>query len=267
MIELANIPRYDDRNFTELISPKRPTGALPRKTIYGSTDAQACGLVPMADYLGDLIDPKDFKEVIERCHAKKVFPMYWEDHAGVEGWNQNGLPYCWAWGATGALMAKRANMGLPNELLAPNTLGWLVNWRNTGHYMDATIKGLRERGVAPQSYVPDIHSRDPRTFKAGWEDAALNYRAGEWSDIDVSRGDLFTIRQCLTILRGGDPIYGGLWWWGHALQLVGYEWDESEPHNVLSIWWNSHKDDLIEISGSRGVPDEGYGITSGSLPG
>ncbi len=164
-------------------------------------------------------------------------------------------------------MAKRANMDLPNEPLAPNTLGWLVDWRNTGHYMDSTIKGLRERGVAPKTYVPNLYTRNPFSFQEGWEDAALNYRAGEWWDVDVRRNDAFTVRQCLTILAGGDPIYGGLWWWNHALQLVGYEWDESEPQNVLAIWWNSHEDDLIKIRGGRGVPDEAYGIRAGSLMG
>jgi len=243
-------------------------GYIPRDIPYGDPQNEAMGGVPMGDYPDDLIDPSDFKEVIQDCHDRQLFPMYHEeDHGMAVRWNQNGLPYCWAWSATIALMNIRQAAGKAAVALAPTSLGWLVNWSSSGYYLNRTIAGAKERGIASTAFVPDIHSRNPRTFVPGWEDDALKYRTGEWWDGQPG-SDLHVIRQCLTILRTGSPIYLAYNWWGHALCGIGMLFDETKYLNVVFIIRNSHGEiEPIELSGNRMVPDEHYGLRMGSLAG
>lgn len=266
------IKRYNDFNWRQLLrEPATENGlpeALPRQTRYGSIEAGRLGLIPVQDYPDILIDPKDYKEVIEHCHEKQIFPMYHQDRSGVmkDGWDQDGLGYCWAFGMTAALMDCRALEGQDPVRLAPTSLGFLVNWQNAGNYLDSAIQGARERGIAPATHVPELSIR-PREFKTGWEDEALKYRLSEVWDTNAGSGAKAMIQQCLSILALGRAGYIAYDWWGHALEMVGYRWDQKAANNVVPIIRNSHgEDDYIEIEGSRGVPDEFYGIRTASLP-
>lgn len=263
--------RYNDNNLGELLrrvntDDGRPQ-VLPRNIVYASPQAERMGLVPLLDYPDNLVEVKDFKEVIQHCRDKKIFPVFHQQNHGLlEYWNQNGLPYCWAWSAVASLMDERAIEGLPPELLAPNSIGWLVNWRRVGYYLAQTIGGIRTRGVASAKFVPDFFNLNPRSFKEGWENDALNYRIKEvWDTRRTS--EIYMLRQILTILRTGHPGYVAYNWWSHALEIVGMLWDESERNNVVIQLRNSHKEkNVIELAGSRAVPDEFYGFRAGSLP-
>jgi len=248
-----------DTQTTELLAKGTvySAGVMPRKTVYGS----APGLIPFGErHANRLLDPADYKETIEFCHRAKLFPIYHQHHTWAKPgfrWNQNGLPYCWTWGLTGTLMDCRAREGKPTVLLSPVTLGWLVNWAPRGHYLGSAVRGAMERGIAPLSYTPDPHSRNHRGYKPGWEDAALGFRLAEAWDTDVR--DM--IRHCLTILSTGTPLYIAYNWWRHALACVGVLWDESQPNNLVWLIRNSHNEsDVIEMTGSRAVPDEAIGI-------
>ena len=250
-----------DRCWKELrdTSPGVPgeRGALPRRTVYGD----APGLIPFGEaYPDKLVDPKDFKEVIRVCHEKQIFPVY-HQHAtwappGFK-WDQNGLSYCWTWGGAAGLMDCRAREGRPTVILSPVTMGWLVNWRNTGNYLDSWMKGATERGIAPMEYTPDPLSLNYRSYKAGWEEAALQYRLAEAWDTDKAT----MLQHALSVLATGTPLYIAYDWWGHALQCCGLRWDETVKDSVVWQIRNSHnEDDIIEMSGARAVPDEAYGI-------
>ena len=268
-------PLYDDSNYRELLRQVQldETGdlqILPRRTMYGSTDAEQHGLIPMADYLTDVIQPEDFKEVIQECHDAQLFPVYHMERNGtLEGWNQNGLPLCWAWGGTAARVGVGALEGETPRALAPNSLGWLTGWRKRGYYLDATIQGIRERGILPAEYVPSLYSLDPSKFTHGpdtdsWEEEALNYRSSEWWDVQIGSA-LWVARQALTGLATGCPAYVADLAWGHALACVAMEWDEHQYLNLVWWFWNSHNDDVIRRTGQRAVPDEMYVVRAGSL--
>jgi len=47
--------------------------------------------------------------------------------------------------------------------------------------------------------------------------------------------------------------------------MVGVRWTEGERYNLTWQAWNSHGDGLIELTGSRGVPDEAYGLGSATF--
>lgn len=251
-----------DREWQNLAQnqPGGELGALPRKSVYGSAE----GLIPFGDaYLDKLVDPKDYKEVIAHCHAMKIFPMYHEKATWLPPggrWNQNGLPYCWAWGMTSSFQNCRAQEGKkPIVQLAPVSLGFTVNWQSRGNYLESAINGARTRGIAPAEYVPSPFDRNYRNYKSGWEEAALNFRLGEVVDTD-SRN---MIQHCISILALGKPLYIAYNWWSHALQAAGVIWDESQPNNLRWVIQNSHnEDDFIELVGSKGIPSEAYGIMS-----
>lgn len=261
---------YDDSNWQTLVERGHHTEdgspeALPRRTLYGSRAAEAMGLVPMGDYPTALIRKADWKAIIEDCHQRKVFPLYHQEASGLmERWYQDGFGYCWAYGLTASVMGCRALEGQPPVRLSPFSLGWLVGWQNRGFFLDEAIAGAREKGIAPQEFVPE-YKLNTREFKAGWQEEALKYRPLEWWDTRRADGTEGMISQCLTVLATGRPLYIAYNWWAHALQCVGMDWDESKPNGITWVLWNSHGDGVIEMSGSRGVPDEAYGVRATTL--
>ena len=242
----------------KLLKKENRLGVIRRKTKYGS----APGLVPLGDTPDKLVDPKDYKEVIERCHREKIFPMYHQNNTwGPKGfkWNQNGLNYCWAWSLVGDIMNCRAVERKPTKLLAPVSLGWTVGWKNRGNYLEDGIKAVKERGICEARFVPDEHSKRSSSFEDGWEKNGLLYRLPDDGVWDTDRSNM--IQHAITILSTGRSGYIAYNWWGHALSLVGLIWDETQANNLRWIIRNSHNEpDFIELTGRRGIPDELLGI-------
>ncbi len=262
---MAGSTFFDQSNWRDLLRPPSTEDngpqCLPRTTVRGSDEAMALGLIPMERYPDALIRWEDVPKVIDRCHAEGIFPLYHQQATGLmKEWNQDGYGYCWAYGLTAAVMGCRAVEGQPPVRLSPFSLGWLVNWRNSGYYCDRAIAGARERGIAPVEYVPE-YSLDTRRFKPGWQDEAKKYRPLEWWDVNCSAAERDVICQCLTILATGRPLYVAYNWWRHALECVGMLYKDGR---VVWQLWNSHGDGVIEIAGSRGVPDEAYGVRATS---
>lgn len=244
------------------LSPRLFTGIRERETRYGSSPVARRVL---SDYPSRLVLPADYKEVITYCNKYRMFPVHHQHNTwappGVR-WNQDGLNYCWAWALAAAMMDVYARENkLPVPLLAPVSLGWLVNWRNDGNYLESAIRGATERGICEASYVPDPHSRDYRSYHDGWKENALLHRLspGDIWDLDNSSSSKM-IQHCITVLHLGDPLYVALYWWGHALCVSGLLWDESELYNLVWLYRNSHnEDDVIEMVGRNAVPDEAFG--------
>jgi len=260
---------YHEGNYHELIHPPATADGgpqvLPRRTLYGSHEAGEHGLIPLGEYPDKLIDLADLKEIIAYCHANKIFPLYHQEAAGwAPGYNQNGYGYCWTYGLTGCAMDCREGENQDHVRLSPFSLGWLVDWKNAGYYLDGTIKGARDRGIATIEYVPEYNLR-PNTFKPGWEQDALKYRVLEWWDTQGTSAQTM-LQHCATILSMGRPCFVAYNFWGHALELVALNWDQRYPNNVVWVLRNSHGElEVIGLTGSRGVPDEAYGPRSTSL--
>jgi len=255
MIRRFNTDRPQD--LQALLDRVPQVGAFPRRSVYG----RGPGLVPFGEACPDmLLRPADYKEAIAHCEAERIFPIYHQHESWAPPgfhWNQDGLNYCWAWGVAAALMDLRSREGKPTVVLSPVSLGWTVDWRNTGNHLESAIAGARQRGICSTEFTPNVHSRRPSTFKQGWQDDALNYRIGEVWDCDPRS----MLQHALTILATGTPLYIAYNWWGHALECVAVRWDERQRDNVVWVVRNSHgEDDVIELTGSRGTPDEAYGL-------
>jgi hypothetical protein len=259
---------YGDHNYQSLLA-SRPggdasPGFLPRRSVYGSDRAMLMGLLPMGDEPDLLIPVADFKAVIQDCIERQVFAVYHQRRSGVlaGGWYQKTYNLCWAYGVTMATMDVRATEGQSPVRLSPFSLGWLTGWKNRGYYCDEAIAGARTRGIASAAFVPE-YSLDHTSFQKGWEEDALRHRPTEWWDTRRKAGAREMIRQCLSILATGKPLYVGYNWWGHALEACGMEWDESVPDGIVWLLRNSHdEEDVIRLSGEKGIPDEAYGVRS-----
>lgn len=262
---------FSDHNYRLLLKRRSATEDggpefFPRQSVYGSDRAIGKGLLPMLDEPDLLIPAGHFKAVIEDCHQRQVFAVYHQKRSGVleAGWNQGKYGFCWAYGLAMATMDCRALEGQTPVRLSPFSLGWLAGWKNRGFFCDEAIAGARERGIASEAFVPQ-HNLKPSSFKEGWEKDALRYRPLEWWDTRRASGDVEMIRQCLSILATGRALYVGYNWWGHALEVCGMEWDEAEPNGIVWLLRNSHgEDDVIRLSGEKGIPDEAYGVRATS---
>lgn len=243
--------------------PHQQGGALPRKTKYGD----APGLLPVGDYADMLVDPKDYKEVIQDCHEKKLFPMYHQNRTWAPPgfrWTQNGLNYCWSWSGIAAFMDLQAREGkrkLGDELLAPVTMGWLVNWRNAGNYLEDFIRGMIERGCATASCVPRPHSTSYKQYTDGWEETALQNRLAKDSVFDTDSRNM--LQHALSVLHTGTAGYSAWNRLSHAMSVDGLIWDETKYNNVIWVVRNSHdEDDYIEMHGRNAEPDEFFGLNA-----
>lgn len=261
---------YNDENWQSLLDqgPRKLFGApgyLPRLTRYGSLAAERFGLIPTTEVLTP-VPQSDWKEVIAECHAKKIFAMYHRAASPLEQKpSQNRTNFCWAWSARAALENARLLEGQPAVKLAPVSLGWLVNWRNAGNWLDVTIKGMRERGICSAAFVPNQYDYSGRSFKAGWEQDALNYRLGEVSDTDRNEGVVSMISQSLAILKTGTSGYAAWKRLEHAMIVEGMEYDEKQKYGIVWNIFNSGGDGSIKMAGDAGVPDELYGLAVSSL--
>ena len=247
---------------------------IPRRPglVYRGAEAERIGLTAIDDGLDELVDPKDYKEVIAHCHEHKIFPMYHQRATwGPEGFqfNQNGLGYCWTWSGTGDLMNLRATEDKETVLLAPVSMGYLVGWRNEGNYLESFIRGACEDGIVPASHVPggvNSTNRNPYQYLDGYEEERAKYRLDVVWDTDNRAGDAKRLQYLISILNAGRSSYAAWNHLGHAMSVVGIEWDESKYFNVVLDIRNSHnEDDLIQMSGSRCIPNEHYGFISSVL--
>lgn len=243
-----------------------PAGYWPRRSEYGKPSAYKLGLSPLGDYPQKVIPRSDWKDAIEESHRLKIQPIYHE--AGSwrkeeKNYNQDGLPYCWAWGAASTMMNARACSGKSTILLAPVTLGWLVDWRDQGYFLDETLAGVRQRGIASREFVPDQHNNSPSSFRDGWEEDALKHRfTGDIYDTDSSNKEVMA-GHIITLLCAGIPLYVAYMWWGHALQKSGVRWKEGAYLNLEWADTNSHNEtEPIWNTGEKWVPYEAYGVPS-----
>lgn len=258
-----------DRDYA-LLRQLRPDPGIvevrPRVTRYGSPDAEAIGLEPIEAVPDVLVPEGEYAAVVSHAHEQQAFPIYhMYDSWAPPGYkfNQNGLGYCWTWSGTGAVMTLRALEDKDFVPLAPVSMGYLVGWRNNGNYLESFIQGAREDGICP-AVNGEINSH--KNSRSYWDqhDADRHlYRLDKVWDTNARAGDDVMIQHCLSILSYGRPLYCAWNWWGHAVLVVGMRWDETEYKNIVWLLRNSHnEDDVIELTGSRGVPDEAYGFVS-----
>jgi len=263
---------YHDSNWEQLV-PLGYQGVLPRRSRYGQDDAYELGLTPIEQAENiDVLAYEDLKEAITTAREAKAMPVFHQ----LDSWcdndfrsNQNGLPYCWAWSATAAFMDLRALEAKETKFLSPVSLGWLVGWRARGYYLDETVSGIMQRGIAPTTHVDDNFNStnsNPGTYRDGWEAEAKKYRLREVWDIDTRRGDKYIVQQVATAVCAGRSCYFAINAMSHAMQICGMHWTEGSYLNVKFDVRNSHNESTTLLTeGSRWIPDEAIVFVSSVL--
>jgi hypothetical protein len=240
------IPRDYDR---------RPVGSIPGVPAVAAGDE--FGAPDM------LVSLDDYQDAIDFAHEFQVFPSY----AQTSSWapkgfqyNQNGLGYCWTWGGTACLMDLQQIHCLDMIPLAPVSMGYLVNWRNAGNYLESYIGGARQQGVCA---AISGNVNDHRNSSAVWEGQPRPVKLDRAWDIDTRSGKDKALQIMLSCLAYGCPVYIAYNWWGHALCMSALLWDTSKQNNLVYVIRNSHNEsDFILLEGSKGIPDEMYAFVS-----
>lgn len=238
---------------------------------YDSGRARWKNLTPVEQAMPDKLIPFDGLEAaIANAHAQQSFPMYHQRRLWFpEGfsWNQNGLGYCWTWGGCAALMTCRNMEDKPHVMLAPASMGYLVNWKNEGNYLESWIQGAIEKGVCPALENNWNSTKRSASYWAQWEEHRKLYRLDPGAVFDTDpRDDKVMLQHIATLLCAGIPLYIAYHWWGHALQMCGLIWAPGEYLNVKVVDTNSHDDlDWLILAGTKMIPDEAYGF-GGTMP-
>ena len=252
------LPTYDEvipRDYDRI-----PVGAIPGVPAVAAGDE--FGAPDM------LVAESEYKDAIDHAHELQVFPSYAQKASWAPNgfrYNQNGLGYCWTWGGTACLMDLQRIHCLDVISLAPVSMGFLVNWRNAGNYLESYIRGAREQGVCA---AIDGKINDHRNSRAVWEGKPRPVKLDRVWDIDTRSGKNKSVQILLSCLVYGCPVYIAYNWWGHALCMSALVWDSSKPYNVIFVIRNSHNEnDFILLEGSKGIPDEMYAFVSLQLTG
>jgi len=247
-----------DKNWQQVTKEQ---GVLPRFLQYGSSEAMSQKIMPVGEQPDKLVPKDEWKERINEANRLRMFPIHYFETFGVEKKNQARTNFCWSYGLTSCVESVRLYENQLYRRLAPATLGWLVGWRNQGYWCSEAIKGAFNKGIASSEFAADgVYSS--RGFKDGWMEDRKRHKPLEWFDtigVDNRRRDEEEqVAQCVSLLLTPSPLYIAYNWWSHALMMAGLEWDETAKYNLRWVAWNSHNDGRIELTGSRGVPDEAY---------
>lgn len=255
----------NDSNYHNLLSDPITSGmcgCLPRRTAYGALPfarAQQVDLIPW-EQIPDMIADQE--------RNKSGLYHIWED-AGAWTLDQNPLSYCWAGSVADAIMFERAVMGLPFVKISLSSIAApVVQFKNTGYYVEAALKEAIDVGGASVEFVPEA-TTDPRSFKPGWRDNAAKNRVVLWTDCTPRNP-----QEMLTRLLRRQPVAVGLNWWGHAVcfarpmdrypKMPANDW-RRYGIGFLNTWgsWGDRGWGILE--GDRQLADQAYAVLQASF--
>jgi len=224
-------------------------GMIPRDYDAVPLGAIPCTIPFTADF--PIIPEKEWPERIAAMQGAFISNIY---TGTPEEDFQNGLGYCWNFSLGQAVKGARDRAGLPHVDLCTESLGWLVNWKNAGYYCGKALEGLAQRGMCDRSFSPQRYNLKSSTWKAGWEQEALNHRVVESWEL----GRINMRQEVVSALLYGHGVYVGLNRFSHAMwqteiRLVG---------GKLAVWSpNTHGpgNDWL-LAGTTWIPNEAYVI-------
>ena len=136
---------------------------------------------------------------------------------GIKALDQNGLGFCWVYGSTRTAQLWRVLGAMPWLDLSPESVGGpLTHWRNEGGYASEAFDQLEHYGACQTSYMNKPWSLQPRLWKAGWQQDALQHELPDWYDLeDTAASPIFD--EVISCLLNRVPVAAGLGWWGHLV--------------------------------------------------
>lgn len=214
-------------------------------------------LIPRSEWSDRIKEKKELKsrtsDVLRRAnYGSPIKALY-----------QDGFGYCWAYSGGTAVTAVRALMGLPYKVLSPFAVAHIIkNGRNEGGWCGLSAEWIIKNGIPDVSVWPNLKSGLNQDNAAMRANAALNKIDEGYIDLDASPYDRnLTVDQLATLLLMNVPCQVDFNWWSHS--VCALDWDEYESGAFGPTILNSHgedyEDQLIQLKGSRGVPDGAVG--------
>lgn len=181
-----------------------------------------------------LIDVKEARERAEFSEASGATLYQLAKRFEVPCKNQNGLPFCWGYGACTAYeLNYLARYNRYVELSPDLTCAEATGGRSRGGWASEFFDVAEKRGIAPQSMV----KRHDRNFRA-YDTPEINAERAKYIPTDwlnFKRGDMAALRSALVSNIAGGM---GLMWWGHLVAFAGWTW--REKYGELWLYRNSH---------------------------
>ena len=223
----------------------------PRRTTYGSSEAQQIGLIAGEEQIKPYPE-SEWPDRIKAMAGRFIGDVMVANKVKCK--DQNGLGFCWTYSLTSCVEVIRLQQGQGYVELNPESLGGDVGWRNAGNSLDSAIAYARTHGICERRFSPP-HNLKTGTWQKGWEENALGYKPAEWFDLDGKERWPMTV----TALLSGYPVYVGYDWWRHALIVVGLTLVGSEVCLVLRNSWGSNygDDGYFVLKGNKKYPSYG----------
>jgi hypothetical protein len=140
-----------------------------------------------------------------------------KDACGLPAKDQNGMPYCWAYGSVRAIEVSRIARGLkPLDLCPESVAGPCTGWRLEGGYAEEAFAQIDAHGVCESRLVREPHRLEPRLWDPSWQENAKSHECHRWYRItDADR--IPNYDEVVTCLLNRQPVAIGLPWWGHLI--------------------------------------------------
>lgn len=171
-----------------------------------------------------LIPESEWQARIQEMEERKSRVSDLIIQAGLPSHDQDGVPYCWIHGPTGAMEALRVIQGQPMVALSATSSGCIIkNFRSEGGWGKEGLQFIANRGVVPQSLWPENQLKRQYDTPTNWEEAK-KYRCQEWWE---ARPRQFNEHMSLLLRR--IPTAVGLNYWGHEVYDCDPVWLDGEP--------------------------------------
>ncbi|MCK9569812.1 hypothetical protein M0R72_12785 [Candidatus Pacearchaeota archaeon] len=244
----------DDENFQQVLDihagiTEGQFGLVPR-----DYDAQPLCSIPHTTPFCEsfkLIDKKEWEDRAKAMQGRFIRNAY---TGTPEEDSQGRMPYCWAFSLSQAVKGARDRANLPHVDLLAESLGGSVNWRNAGNYCSAAIQYAAEHGFCDRSFSPQRYNLNPRQWKEGWEQEALNHRVDEFWEL----GHIDMVKEVSTALLLGFGVYVGLNWLRHAMWFDELQFINGKLTIHTPNTWDVGQDMMLQ--GQKARPDEAYAI-------
>jgi hypothetical protein len=231
-----------------IINDSTPT-SVTHDPQYGRGLIQAIGYAgtPAEPFPTELLIPEsEFESRIKEKEERKNRISDFITRGKLPPHDQDGIPYCWIHGPTGAMEVIRLLQGQPMVLLSATSAGCVIkNFRSEGGWGKEGLQFIADRGLVPQSMWPENELKRKYDTPENWE-AAKAHICTEWWELKPRNN-----RELASCVLRNIPVAVGYDWWGHEVYVADAVWlDGGLAWRIRNSW------------GQWG--DNGFGILQGS---
>lgn len=168
-------------------------------------------------FSGQIIPRSQWTDLIKRQDDNETSPLHVHKKNKLPILDQNGLPYCWGYGVTAAIMNRYAAFGMQPvpHLSATSCAAQIKGFRKQGGWAGEFIKGLAKYGLATVQTWPE-HSMD-RSLVSNNAVRLDMQRHGIVEFEELPSQNFEAAISALLNPYNPCPVTMGLGWWGHLV--------------------------------------------------